>query len=159
MAKKGHYPNKINNTYHTANDGNLDGKTKVAFDLSADYHAYALKWDRDFLYFYFDGEIIAKTPNVNAIDVVYPIFSTAVINWAGTLGPKADGSSMDIEYVRVYQRKEDAENKDITKINDPLPKKEVAAEDPFPEVTTAEQVPDNETYPGEIIIKPELGGT
>ncbi len=155
---EGHYPNKVNNTYHTANDGSIGGKTEVAFDLSADYHTYALKWDKDFLYYYFDGELTYKSPNVNAIDVVFPIFSTAVLNWAGTLGPKADGSSMDIEYVRVYQRKEDAENKDITKINDPLPKQEVVV-DTFPKVTTADQVPDNETYPGEIIIKPELEGT
>ncbi|MBR3942502.1 MAG: S-layer homology domain-containing protein [Clostridia bacterium] len=155
---EGHYPNKVNQTYHTANDGSLSDHLEVAYDLSADYHTYALKWDRDFLYFYFDGEMVSKKPNINAIDVVYPIFSTAVLNWAGTLGPKADGSSMDIEYVRVYQRKEDAENKDITKINDPLPKQEVVV-DPFPKVTTAQQLPDNEKYPGEIIIKPEFEGT
>ncbi|MBQ2968565.1 MAG: S-layer homology domain-containing protein [Clostridia bacterium] len=155
---EGHYPNKINQTYHTANDGSLSDHLEVAYDLSADYHTYALKWDKDFIYYYFDGELTSKKPNINAIDVVYPIFSTAVLNWAGTLGPKADGSSMAIEYVRIYQRREDAENKDITKINDPLPKKEVVV-DPFPKVTTAEQLPDNEKYPGEIIIKPELEGT
>ena len=154
---EGHYPNKVNATYHSANDGSLSEKVEVAYDLSADYHTYALKWDRDFLYYYFDGELISKKPNLNAIDVVFPIFSTAVLNWAGTLGPKADGSSMAIEYVRVYQRKEDAENKDITKINDPLPVK-VEVVDPYPKVTTAEQIPDNETYPGEIIIEPELEG-
>ena len=154
---EGHYPNKVNATYHTANDGSLSESVKLPYDLSADYHTYALKWDRDFLYFYFDGDLISKKPNINAIDVEYPIFSTAVINWAGTFGPKADGSSMDIEYVRVYQRKEDFENKEITRINDPLPKKEVVV-DPFPKVKTEDQIPDNETYPGEVIIKPVLEG-
>ena len=108
---EGHYPNSVNSTFHTADNGqgikeSLSTKTNSQYDLSADYHTYGLEWTDEWLIFYVDGVETGRKTNTNARTPVTPWFSTAVMNWAGQVGDVADGTSMDVQYVRVYQTKE-----------------------------------------------------
>lgn len=105
---EGHYPNKINCTLHTAcneygEKGSYGYTYSAPYDLSADFHTYAVEWTDTELIYYFDGQEISRKPNTNATTGVTPWFSTAVMNWAGEIGDEADGTSMDIQYVRLYQ--------------------------------------------------------
>ncbi|MBQ2967172.1 MAG: S-layer homology domain-containing protein [Clostridia bacterium] len=108
---EGHYPNKMNSTLHTAvdlngNKASLSYAYTAPYDLSADFHTYAVEWTDSELIFYFDGTEVSRKPNTNATTGVTPWFSTAVMNWAGQISDEADGTSMDIQYVRLYQTKE-----------------------------------------------------
>ena len=99
-----HYKNNVHTNYHFEGIQYSENYSSK-FDLSEDFHIYALEWtDREFIY-YFDGKEISRKQNINAFKPLYPIFSTAVINWAGQIPDSADGSSMDVEWVRIYDKK------------------------------------------------------
>lgn len=154
---EGHFPSRINTNYH-APESNYSEKISTNYDLSADYHTYALEWTEKELIYYFDGEVISVKPNDNCEVAVYPMFSTAVLNWAGEISDAGHNTSMTIDYVRIWQKKGDTEGK--TFVNDPL-KKETAKQEsdsPYPKVTVEEQVVDNEKKDGEIIIEAVLEG-
>ena len=73
-------------------------------NLSCEFHRYALLWTETDLVYYFDGHEIRRTPN----DICHrpaPVWlSLAVINWAGPVTDALDGKSMDVDWVRVWQR-------------------------------------------------------
>ncbi|WP_026903160.1 family 16 glycosylhydrolase [Pedobacter glucosidilyticus] len=107
---EGHYPEFINATLHTGknNQGvqeSIGKKYATGLDLSKDFHVYALEWTPEELIFYFDGVEIDRKPVCNAHLPVWPFFSTAVINWAGPLKDSMSGKSMDVDWVRIYQKK------------------------------------------------------
>ena len=107
---EGHYQNVINMTYHTGLDQNGEASSNSAryvseFDLSQDFHTYGLEWTETELIYYFDGKEIERKTHVNSHLPVTPWLSTAVLNWAGTIGDEADGTSMDVDWVRVYRKK------------------------------------------------------
>lgn len=74
-------------------------------NLADDFHVYGLYWDEKELIFYFDGAEIHRIPNELAHAPVAVYLSTAI--FAGATGhgnPAADGTSMDVEWVRVWQK-------------------------------------------------------
>ena len=75
------------------------------WDLSQDFHVYAVAWSETELVYYFDGKQIAWKRNIAANDPLYPIFSTAVLNWAGKITDAADGCAMEVEWVRVFRKR------------------------------------------------------
>lgn len=99
-----HYKNEVHTNYHFEGVQYSENYSSK-FDLSDDFHIYALEWTENEFIYYSDGEEIARKRNINAKQPLYPIFSTAVINWAGNIPDTANGSSMDIEWVRIYDRK------------------------------------------------------
>ncbi len=111
-----HYENEVNTNLHLI-DKDADLRTqytekyKSDFVLSDDFHVYALEWNKDELIYYFDSVEISRKKNIGAHLPVYPIFSTAVLNWAGKIGDEADGKSMEVEWVRVYSEKSDGKSK------------------------------------------------
>ncbi len=100
-----HYINGVHTNYHFEGLQHSENFSSP-FDLSEDFHIYALEWTEKELIYYFDGKEISRKSNVDAHKPLYPIFSTAVINWAGRIPDSADGCSMDVEWVRIYDRKE-----------------------------------------------------
>jgi len=81
-------------------------------DLSADFHTYAFLWTPDTLSYFFDGKLLLKHPNkrVYKNEPVYRQLNYPMNIYLSTLGSssifgydKAVESSMDIDYVRVYQ--------------------------------------------------------
>ncbi len=165
---EGHYPNKINTNLHHYETGALKSEAnvyKARYDLSADYHTYAVKWDENELIYYFDNQEIARAKNYNSVLPVTPWLSTAVTNWAGRADEKGDGTAMVVDYVRVYQRKADVDNPALTVIGKPLENAvkpgtaSTPAGDREEEEVQADNIiekpePDNTTQSGEIIIKP-----
>ena len=171
---EGHYPNAVNMTLHSFETGKIvsTGQTYYSeYDLSVDYHTYGLLWTKDTLYFYFDGEVKASMPAKNAQLRQFPYLSSAVLNKVFAVTDESDGTAQIIDYVRVWQRKEDANNPELTYIGEPL--QNVAPSDAGPKVNqptsqnketdsdiplvyTKDQQVDTKTYPGEIIIEPVL---
>lgn len=120
---EGHYPHKINTNLHHYETGTGKSEAsvyKANYDLSKDYHTYAIKWDENEIIYYWDNQEIARNKNYNSIVPVSPWFSTAVLNWAGRADEKTDGSAMFVDYVRVYQRKADVGNSALTMIGSPV---------------------------------------
>lgn len=105
-----HYTNKLNYNTHDWAPTHIGkgGKATASVDLSAGYHTYAMEWAHDnTLRFYFNGELkltLAATTLRDA-ETFIPLellFSTKVIDFAGTPGPGLEGSRMSVDYVRAY---------------------------------------------------------
>lgn len=102
---EGHYPTDVNATLH---QGGLPSRSKrfvADYDLSADFHIYAVLWDEREVIFFFDGREIHRVPNTKAHLEAPVIYSTAVLTWAGPVTDALDARSMDVDWVRVYRRK------------------------------------------------------
>jgi len=73
-------------------------------DLSKEFHIYGLEWRTDSLIYYFDGKAMRKMKN----DFCYsasPVFlSEAILTWAGEVTDAIDGTQMEIDYFRYFDR-------------------------------------------------------
>lgn len=104
---EGHYPDEINMNIH-----NWSGKhwakhkeKKVEGANFADtFHTYGLEWSKDELVWYFDGKEIRREKNTICHRPAPVWLSLAIIKWAGPVTEAIDGTSMDVDYVRVYQK-------------------------------------------------------
>lgn len=103
-----HYPN-----IHTMTLHNWAGKhtaTGTRFtteeDLSSDFHLYALEWNAHELIWYLDGQVVRRCNNTFCQAASPLRLSSAVGRWAGRISDALDGTSMDVDWVRVYQRAE-----------------------------------------------------
>jgi hypothetical protein len=102
---EGHFPNKVNTTLHYNDNGvpKSNGNSNiVADDLSKDFHTYACYWRPDSIFYYVDNTLLAKKKSYNAQGAVFPIFSLAILPWAGAVKQEMSGKTMDVEWVRVY---------------------------------------------------------
>jgi len=81
-------------------------------DLSADFHTYAFQWTPDSLSYYLDGKLLLKHANrrIVAKEPEYRLLNYPMVIYLSTLNCKSVAgeaamkeSSMDIDYVRVYQ--------------------------------------------------------
>jgi len=117
---EGHYPSEMNTNLHNWTDITVDpltGKQKhhsehKSFDLSSTYgdlssefHTYGLTWTKDSLIFSFDGKIMRRMKNEFCHSPAPVYLSEAIINWAGEVTDSIDGTSMVVDWVRVYQPK------------------------------------------------------
>ncbi len=75
-------------------------------DLSREFHTYSLLWNEKELIWYFDGQEIRREPNEWCHRAAPVWLSSAIMTWAGEVTDKIDGTSMDVDYVRVYQLNE-----------------------------------------------------
>ena len=178
---EGKYQNKVHTNYHSYYTGEKVEHSEAytaEYDLSKDFHTYALEWNENELIYYFDGEVIAVKANENASIPVFPYLSTAVLNWAGLITDQADGTAQVIDYVRIYQRAEDANDPNKVLIGQPIvqgggsntepenpggggstePETPSEPEETIPVVSIYEQSVDNTVYENEIIIPCELEG-
>ena len=156
---EGHYPNDVSCTYHYKSTGDALAYSKSyrsPYDLSVDYHTYALEWNPDELTFYFDGMEVVTVPNENAHVALVPLLSSAVAGWGGSISDLADGTAQIVDYVRLYQRKKDADNPEYVVRNQPVtPADDGSGIKP---VLITEQEIDETVYDGEIVLLPELTG-
>jgi beta-glucanase (GH16 family) len=79
-----------------------------ATDFSAGYHVFGLSWLPDgkgstHLVWYLDGALIYQADCAACNQSMRLWIGTHVTTWAGPFAPVADGASMDVDYVRVYQ--------------------------------------------------------
>ncbi len=72
--------------------------------LGKRFHTFGLLWTEQELVWYFEGEEIRREPNPFAHAEAAVYLSSAVMQWAGPVTGAIDGTSMDVEYVRIWQR-------------------------------------------------------
>ena len=102
-----HFPDKVNTNLHWWG-GEHWAKSfqwKAPFDLSTRSHTLGLEWTQDELLWYFDGKQVRRQEHTICRSPARVRFSTAVMPWAGKITDALDGTSMIVDYVRVWQRK------------------------------------------------------
>jgi beta-glucanase (GH16 family) len=79
----------------------LDGQ----YNFARDFHTYGLEWDEKQLVFYFNGKEIRRESNDFCHQPAPVWLSLAIIGWGGNITDAIDGTFMEVDYVRIYQRK------------------------------------------------------
>lgn len=75
-----------------------------AHDLGKQFHVYGLEWTENELVFFFDGQEIRRQPHDICRSPAPVFLSLAIMGWAGPVTDAIDGASMDVDYVRIWQR-------------------------------------------------------
>lgn len=105
---EGHFPNEVNMNIHNWS-GKHWSKSQTwkaeGLDLSREWHVYGLDWSERELVWTFDGQEIRRETNAICHAPAPVLLSSAIIKWAGPVTDAIDGTSMDVDYVRVYQRR------------------------------------------------------
>lgn len=106
---EGHHPNVINTNIHWVDD-ELTRRTKanrfvMEKRLSQDFHTFGFEWNDKELVWYFEGKELRREPNSFAHAEASVYLSAAIMDWAGSVTDAIDGSSMDVDHVRVWQRR------------------------------------------------------
>ncbi len=73
--------------------------------MSKDFHLYGLEWNEKVLVWYFDGQEVLRLPHTICHAEVPVRLSTAILKRAGEITDALDGTTMDVDYVRVYKKK------------------------------------------------------
>ena len=103
---EGHYPNEINSSIHNWSGKHwAKGKNKKidGADLGEQFHTYGLMWSKAELVWYFDGVEIRREENTICHREAPVWLSLAIFKWAGPVTDAIDGTSMEVDYIRVYQ--------------------------------------------------------
>jgi beta-glucanase (GH16 family) len=79
--------------------------TDQQIDLINTYHIYGFDWNEKEMVWYFDGKEIRREPNVFCHQLSPIYLSSAIIKWSGPVTEQINGTSMDVDYVRYYQKK------------------------------------------------------
>ncbi|MEO6499177.1 MAG: family 16 glycosylhydrolase [Mucilaginibacter sp.] len=109
MEHVGSQQNKIHATLHHPghSGGNGDTKTTTIPTASTEFHVYKAEWTAAFIKFYVDDTLFYNFPNNGSIPFNHDFFLILNVAMGGNFGgPVAAGftsSSMEIDYVRVYQ--------------------------------------------------------
>lgn len=109
MEHVGNQQNTIHGTLHypEAFGGNADTGSVEVPDASTEFHVYSIIWTEDIIKFYVDGNAF-KTYNNSASSPFnldfFLIFNIAMGgNFGGAIDPGFTQSTMEVDYVRVYQ--------------------------------------------------------
>ena len=86
-------------------DGSLLGY-RTGENLADDFHVLGMEWNEKELIYYFDGREIRRLPNIDAHRPIAVWFSTYIGDWCGGKATRSvDGTFMEIDWVRVWQKK------------------------------------------------------
>ena len=77
-----------------------------AFNFAREFHVFGLDWTEQELVFYLDGKELRREPNVFCRSPAPIWLSLAIIPWAGPVTDAIDGTFMEVDYVRVFRRKQ-----------------------------------------------------
>jgi beta-glucanase (GH16 family) len=104
-VNEGHYPSQVNMTVHNWSNGHTQrGSRFIAQDdLSHGFHVYGLLWTPQRLTWFMDGIPTHSEPSPEVRGEMKLLLSTAVLPWAGEIGDRLNGTSMDVDWVRAYQ--------------------------------------------------------
>ena len=78
---------------------------KGTYNFAKEYHTYGLEWSEDELVFYFDCKEFRREKNTFCWSPSPIWLSLAIIPGAGNVTDTIDGTQMEVDYVRVYQKK------------------------------------------------------
>ena len=106
---EGHYPDIVNiNVHKWAEVSIKSDHKKLQFentDFSKDYHLFGVEWTKDELVYYVDRKEIRRIKNEWCFVPARIFLSLAIARWAGEVNEKVNGTFMEVDYVRVYNRK------------------------------------------------------
>ena len=74
-------------------------------NFARDFQTFGLLWTENQLVFYFNGKEIRREKNTFCHRPSPVWLSLAIIPWAGRVTDAIDGTSMEVDYVRIYQMK------------------------------------------------------
>ncbi|MEZ7504416.1 family 16 glycosylhydrolase [Flavobacterium sp. Arc2] len=109
MEHKGNEPNVIHGTLHYPgfSGGNANGSTKTITNASTEFHVYKTIWTPASVKIYVDDVLYHTVANVSSLPFNKDFFMILNVAMGGTFGGTVDPaftqSSMEIDYVRVYQ--------------------------------------------------------
>lgn len=104
--------NYIQSTMHTpsSNGNSVNNGGTIASDLANSYHIYSMNWSPNQISFLLDGVIYYTYNPAVKDDSTWPfdkeqylLLNIALGGIAGTIAPSFTQTSMDIDYVRIYQ--------------------------------------------------------
>lgn len=113
---EGHYPNEVNMNLHNWSGEHWAKSARWNFtnelgtaneNLATHFHNYALEWNPKELIYYFDGKQIRIQENTICHGEAPVWLSLAIMKWAGPVQDELNGKSMDIDYVKIYQVKQE----------------------------------------------------
>lgn len=109
MEHKGNQPNVIYGTLHypaVSPGGGNSGSTTIA-NASSEFHTYSTIWSPTSIQFFVDGALFHSVANNNTLPFNSDFFLILNVAMGGTFGGTIDPafvqSSMEVDYVRVYQ--------------------------------------------------------
>ncbi|AZQ45251.1 glycoside hydrolase family 16 protein [Nonlabens ponticola] len=109
MEHIGNTQNTIYATVHRpgASGGNADGGEIEIENASSEFHTYRTIWNEDTIRFFVDGELIHQVANSDAVPFNKDFFIIMNIamggNFGGDIDPAFTESTMEVDYIRVYQ--------------------------------------------------------
>lgn len=109
MEHKGNEPNVIHGTFHYPgrSGGNADGNTVTISNAATEFHIYKAIWSATSIQIFVDDKLVHSLANSNAVPFNKDFFMILNVAMGGTFGGTIDTafsqSSMEIDYVRVYQ--------------------------------------------------------
>ena len=109
MENVGKEPNKILGSLHYPgfSEGNSVTESKFVSNVTTEFHIYKVIWNSKTIRFYVDDVLYQTAPNASALPFNQNFFIIMNVAMGGNLGgPIASTftqSSMEVDYVRVYQ--------------------------------------------------------
>ncbi len=109
MEHVGNDQNKIHGTLHLPGNsgGNAITGTTIVPGVSEDFHIYSVIWTQTSIKFYVDGNLFhsfANNPSTPFNSNFFIILNVAMGgNMGGNIDPAFTSSSMEVDYVKVYQ--------------------------------------------------------
>ncbi|MFZ9004202.1 MAG: family 16 glycosylhydrolase [Robiginitalea sp.] len=109
MEHVGNQQNTIYGSTHDPNNfaGDSRSVTTVVEGVSDDFHVYGLEWTQDAITFSVDGEEFGTLENNGGLPFNKDFFMILNVamggNFGGEINPAFTGSSMEVDYIRVYQ--------------------------------------------------------
>jgi len=109
MEHRGRDLNKIFGTLHYPghSGGNANGSTKMITNATTAFHKYTLEWTPSFIRIYVDDQLYHTIANSAAMPFNHDFFFILNVAMGGGFGGAVDpaftNSSMEIDYIRVYQ--------------------------------------------------------
>ena len=103
-----HTPNMLRPLvrFITGGLGEKTGHWTAPKNLNEDFHVYGLLWNQKQLVWYFDGRETFRLEHPIERGEVFVHLGTAVGTWAGQVTEALDRTSMDVDYVRVFEKVE-----------------------------------------------------
>jgi len=107
-----HLGNDLNRIYGTLHypgrsGGSANGASRVISNATTEFHVYSLEWSASLIKIFADDQLVHTVVNSSAIPFNHNFFFILNVamggGFGGTIDPAFDQSSMEVDYIRVYQ--------------------------------------------------------
>lgn len=109
MEAIGNNPNVIYGTLHYPGHygGSADSSNTAISNISTEFHVYSLEWRADTIKFMVDSQVFKTFANTSSTPFNANFFLIMNVamggNFGGAVDPNFSSSTMEVDYVRVYQ--------------------------------------------------------